>query len=88
MKKTFEELLEKEYYYINDGLGKVVDIEDCLDLMKLIRQKTIEECSNKTKADYDIINTSERAELFRENNIECYVLKESILQLDLNSIEI
>ena len=88
MKKTFEELLEKEYYYINDGLGKVVDVEDCLDLMKLIRQKTIEECANCAEADYNIINTSERAELFRKDVIEVYVLKQSILQLDLNSVEI
>lgn len=47
---------------------------------KIMCEQQKEICANSAKADYDIINTSERATLFREDNIKVYVLKESILQ--------
>jgi len=87
MRKTFEELLETEYHHTKDG-SKVVDLDNCIELMKLVRQKTLIEASDYADADYNIIDTSERAGLFREDNIKVYVLKESILQLDKDSIEI
>ena len=92
MRKTFEELAQEKSYNISlnfeDENVTVVDIEDVIKLLELTRLNTIQECANNALADYNIINTSERAELFREDNIEVYVLKESILQLDKNSIEI
>lgn len=82
MRKTFNELVqEKSYniqYNINDNI--VVDVEDVIKLLQLCRLKTLEECANNALADWDWINN--------ETDIEGYVLKESILTLDKNSIEI
>ena len=80
MRKTFEELT-KEYCW-DVHVGTVISLEDCIELMKLIRLKTIDECADKAEADYNVLD----CEL--TPNIECYVLKESILQLDKNSIEV
>ena len=87
MRKTFNELVQEKSYNA-DNFNTVVDYKDVIKLLELCRLNTIQECANNAQADYNIINTSERAELFREHNIEVYVLKESILQLDKNSIEI
>jgi len=89
MRKSFEELISGIHFHE----GELVDFdyyqkEIILELMKVVRMSTIKECADKAEADWVSVGTSERAELFREENIECYVLKESILQLDKDSIEI
>lgn len=85
MRKTLEELLGKG----NKIHGEIVYTKShVIKLLELVRLNTIKECAKYAKADYNIINTSERAVLFKEDNIEACILKESILTLDKNSIEL
>ncbi len=88
MVKTFEELLNDIYDNGTLSISHHFKVRDLLNLMKLIRLKTIEECADKADADYNIINSNIKDEYFREEQIEVYVLKESILGLDKNSIEL
>ena len=62
-----------------------------LNLCLQIRESSLIEAANKADADYYIFGNSDdekRIESYDLSNVECYVLKESILQLDKNSIEI
>lgn len=88
MVKTFEEIIDKQSFDAKTGLGQVVSIKDCLELLKLVRLQTLIESANKADVDYNIINSNIKDEYFREKQIEVYVLKESILGLDKNSIEL
>lgn len=83
MKKTFEELLEKEYYFIEGIIDPVITKESCLELMQLVRTQTLKEVADVAEADYNVIGN-----LDIYTSIEVYVLKESILQLDKNSIQL
>ena len=95
MVKTFEEILKEEFnseenYAITSGDIDEIEIF-CLKLMKLVRTQTLIEAANKADADYYIFGNSDdekRIESYDLSNVECYVLKESILQLNKNSIEI
>jgi len=87
---TFEKLIEKhdEDFYKENGyyLSKTEPEIFALELMKQVRLATLEECANKADADYTLIGLGEGSTL--EDNLEVYVLKHSILDLDKNSIEI
>jgi hypothetical protein len=87
MVKTFEEILDEHF---EDRFSNYPNIhfEKVLELMKLVRLQTMVEIANKADADYNIINSNIKDEYFREEQIEVYVLKESILQLDKNSIKL
>ena len=96
--KTFEEILNEEFnkeenLYLHSGESD--DIKDfCIKLMKLVRSQTLIEAAEKADVDWNI--SDERAAryhiqdggYFRDLDIDCYVLTESILGLDKNSIEI
>ena len=84
MVKNLEELIS-EAYSKSRILGKLQD-DEILELLKLVRNQTLIEAANKADADYFIIRLKENTKL--EDNIEVYVLKESILELDKNSIEL
>lgn len=90
MRKTLEQLAqEKSYniqYNINDNI--VIDIEDAIKLLELVRLNTIQECANNALSDYNIVNADDRDEHTINGEVEVYVLKESVLQLDKNSVEI
>ena len=86
MKQTFEELLEN-HFEKRDSNYLNINKEDVLELMKLIRLKTIIECSNTAEADVNWLEEN-LINLEAGQDYEVYVLKESILQLDKNSIEI
>lgn len=90
MKKyTFEELIknyDEDFYKKNNYYLSQTEPETfALELMKQVRLATLEECANKADADFNIIKVNDNS---LENNIEVYVLKHSILDLDKNSIEI
>ena len=80
MKKTFEEVIE--LYMIENNIENYFDItyNDWVILMKKVRIQTLIEVADKADADYNWINDV--------TDIEVYVLKESILGLDKNSIEL
>lgn len=84
---TFEELIKN--YETNPNYQIDLMRNDCyndtLNLLKQVRLATLEECANKADADFNIIKVNDNS---LENNIEVYVLKHSILDLDKNSIEI
>lgn len=92
MVKTLEELAKSQSYILTDKFEDdyhtVVSLEDVIKLMKLVRSQTLIEASNKADADYNIIDENEPEDPVEKNQIEVYVLKESILELDKNSIEI
>jgi len=78
MRKSFEELIT----------NTLISKKEAIELMELIRLKTIKECADKAEADWNynkIINNNDETGF---TDIECYVLRESILQLDKDSIEI
>lgn len=87
MKKyTFEELVDNESWYATLEGGatiKVLDFENVLDLLKQVRQATLQEAANKSKADCTILAGDCDKEFIRT-----YVLKHSILDLDKDSIEV
>lgn len=88
MKKTFDEVIE--LYMIENDINHYFDlsVEDWKKLMKFVREKSLIEAANNAEADYNLINVNMKQEYLREEDIEVYVLKQSILQLDKNSIEI
>lgn len=86
MKQTFEELTKK--YSFQDNREVLMYEKECINLMKLVRLRTLEECSNKAEADYSYQDEICVDGEYGFTGIEVYVLKESILQLDKNSIEI
>jgi len=86
---TFEELIknyDEDFYKKNNYYLSQTEPETfALELMKQVRLSTLEECANKADTDFNIIKVNDNS---LENNIEVYVLKHSILDLDKNSIEI
>lgn len=80
--KTLEEIVDEvseNFMYSLSFKPKLF----ALEVAKEIRKLTLEEAANKADADYNFEGNRD------ENSIiEVYVLKESILQLDKNSIEI
>ena len=88
VRKSFEEFIKTEaldYYSDKDKELNMIHINDCITLMKQIRGATLEEAANKANADFDIIRINDCP---LDNIIEVYVLKNSILDLDKNSIEL
>lgn len=85
--KIFKELIDEHF---EDRFSNYPNIhfEKVLELMKLVRSQTLIEVADKADADFNIINSNIKDEYFREEQIEVYVLKESILGLDKNSIQI
>jgi hypothetical protein len=83
MKITLERLVEPYYRQNNNGLDEWVEYSDVLKLLKTCRLNTIIECADIAEADYTMLNNT-----FNSSDLEVFVLKESILQLDKNSIEI
>ena len=86
MRKTFNELVQEKSYNA-DNFNIVVDYKDVIKLLELCRLNTIQECANNAQADVNIFKSS-FYNLEEGEDYEVYVLKESILQLDKNSIEI
>lgn len=86
---TFEELIknyDEDFYKKNNYYLSQTEPETfALELMKQVRLSTLEECANKADTDFNIIKVNDNS---LENNIEVYVLKHSILDLDKNSIEV
>ena len=86
MRKTLKQLCYEQSYLteqnLEDESERVVDYESVLKLLELCRLNTIQECANNALADYNTLDCEFTP------SIEVYVLKESILQLDKNSIEI
>ncbi len=87
MKKyTFEELVEP---FSNDGDNEwfeTMQTEDVIKLLKQVRQATLQEAAEKADANYTLIGLGEVSTF--EDNLEVYVLKSSILDLDKDSIEV
>jgi len=88
MKKyTFEELVDNESYTIfekfDDEFENVVDVKNVIKLLEQVRQATLQEAANKSKADCTILAGDCDKEFIRT-----YVLKHSILDLDKDSIEV
>ena len=87
MKKyTFEELVEPFSNNEDSEWFETMQTEDVIKLLKQVRQATLEECANKADADYTLIGLGEISTF--EDNLEVYVLKSSILDLDKDSIEV
>ena len=91
MKKyTFEELVDNESYTIfekfDDEFENVVDVKNVIKLLEQVRQATLQEAADKADADYTLIGLGEVSTF--EDNLEVYVLKSSILDLDKDSIEV
>lgn len=83
MRKTFQEIIEDSSLY--DYLQNYIKDEDSQPirtfisgLIRQVRFATLQEAANNADADYTIIGS----------DIEVYVLTNSILELDKNSIEI
>ena len=86
MKKyTFEELIKNYETNPNYQLDLIKNdcYNDTLDLLKQVRQATLQEAANKSKADCTILAGDCDKEFIRT-----YVLKHSILDLDKDSIEV
>lgn len=88
MKKyTFEELVRNDSVTFEPyDNTRFLDIKDVLDLLKQVRQATLQEAADKADADYTLIGLGEVSTF--EDNLEVYVLKSSILDLDKDSIEV
>ena len=86
MVKTLEQLIDEHF---EDKFSNYPNIhfEKVLDLMKLVRTQTLIEAADKADADVNIFKSS-FYNLQEGEDYEVYVLKESILQLDKNSIKI
>lgn len=85
--KTLEEIVDEvseNFMYSLSFKPKLF----ALEVAKEIRKLTLEEAANKAEADYNIVCADDRVEYTINGEVEVYVLKESILQLDKNSIEI
>jgi hypothetical protein len=83
MQITLEKLVEPYYRQNNNGLDEWVEYSHVLKLLKLCRLNTIIECVDVAEADYVYHGDSEL-----NGTVEVYVLRESILQLDKDSIEL
>lgn len=86
MKKyTFEELIKNYETNPNYQLDLIKNdcYNDTLDLLQQVRQATLQEAANKSKADCTILAGDCDKEFIRT-----YVLKHSILDLDKDSIEV
>ena len=85
MKKyTFENLiLEKED--VSDGWQSTYTYTTVLDLLKQVRQATLQEAADKADADFKIMGLNKND---INATVEVYVLKHSILDLDKDSIEV
>lgn len=83
MRKTFKELAENEHFTTSfeDSFNKVIDFEDVIKLMKLVREKTIEECIEKG---YGLYYES----VFDKNPTYVNVEDKSLEKLDKESIEV
>lgn len=80
MKQTFKELIRKTnkvfYQDSPDSTGTAIDIDDVLELLNLVRKATLQEAANKVQHNHIIYDKT------------FIIDKDSILNLDLNSIEI
>lgn len=89
MRKTFEDLIGQCAYSHDCGsFIEVVTKQECLQLMKQVREATLKEAANNADADFNVISEIPYDEIIPLKDVEVYVLKESILQLDKDSIEI
>ena len=91
MKKTFEELVKDKVYDILSPKEEhfqtdisVLDLKDVLGLLKKVRIFTLQECAKKAKTKEDWWQDNGNPEGFSYTIVD----KDSILNLDLNSIEI
>lgn len=80
--KTAEEIISEEFSKLRAnikfqiiGLGKEFD-EACYRAMKEYTKQAIEHCADVADADYNVINN-----VFSSDDIEVYVLKNSILDV-------
>ena len=85
MRKTFEEIIDEHFEDSFSDYPKI-HFEKVLELMQLVRIQTLQEAADSAEADYNIIPLGE--DEIVEDSIEVYVLKESILQLPKDTIEI
>lgn len=79
---TLQEVIEKYSSDLNVLNCEVVYKEDALSLLQFVREKTIQECLSKAKVDFNIRNAK------KDTEIEVFLLEESLLELDKNSIEL
>ena len=87
MKKyTFEELVRNDSVTFEPyDNTRFLDIKDVLDLLKQVRQATLQEAADKADADFEIMGLNKND---INATVEVYVLKHSILDLDKDSIEV
>ena len=85
MTVTFEELL----FIMDEECEKFPQAirGDIIELSKFIKRKTIEECANKAKADARIFKAS-FYEFEKGEDYDAYVLKDSILNINENELDI
>lgn len=93
MRKTFEDLIGQCAYSHDCGsFIEVVTKQECLQLMKQVREATLKEAANNADADFEplgwLAEQHSQIPFIEGDDYEVYVLKESILQLDKDSIEI
>ena len=92
--KTLTEIIEEideEYRNENGYYMSVypnIHFEKVLELMKLVRTQTLIEAANKADVDWNYNSKIYNNDETGYTDIEVYVLKESILHLDKNSIEL
>lgn len=82
MRKTFKQILQErsDLDLSNSTFNTLIEI------MKFVRSQTLIEVANKAEADVNWLD--ENLINIDSSDYEVYILKESILQLDKNSIEI
>ncbi len=88
MKTNISELID--FYFNENQIEQFLPYvkKTVLNLCLQIRESSLKEAADNADADYNIINADIRNENYINGDIEVYVLKESILQLDKNSIEL
>ena len=100
MKKTFEELVDSIEY----GKDNIVPYDEpyeydkayskntVVNLMKLVREKTLQECANNNDVDVQWMGWLADQHFLKPfvfgEDYEAYVINSSILNLDKDSIEI
>lgn len=82
MRKTFEQILQER----RDLDLSSSAFDELIEIMKFVRAFTLIEVANKAEADVNWLD--ENLINIDSSDYEVYILKESILQLDKNSIEI
>ena len=88
MKKyTFEELIKNYETNPNYQLDLIKNdcYNDTLNLLKQVREATLQEAADKADADFKIMGLNKND---INATVEVYVLKHSILDLDKDSIEV